>query len=854
MKTRHFLLVGAALLIGAAFRLRDLSGQSLWFDEGWSAHAAVQPTFIDAWNADATNPPLYYALLHMAARFVGISEFGLRFFSFGFGMLALPLTYALVRRVSDARSALIALWLAALSAPLWWASQEARMYTLMTCCVLAAALAWHRLTRPLTTRTQRRWGLVLCLAELALLYTHNTAPVIVVWLNAVTLIVWLQRRQPPLRAWIAAQVIVVVLWLPYFVARFLLLTEANSAIASAPALTLGFIAQVWASLWLAPWERVARSALGTGELAWLALSALSAAAALLQRPARWLALHALLLLSGVIIGLMILSNEYHGRYAVMLVPLALAWLAVGLRRIDARLVTVLIVAQGALLVANIALRPPNDDARSIAAHYAQRLDTGDSALMWSYADRYELAYYWRALGVKAKRVTLPEGADLDAVLPLLPTNGDVALNVWYTQRADFRGMMDCLLSAGTVAVPEVTTVSGMTSLYYDAPSLTPPLLRPVAWTFSAGGTLVARVIEVGQIARTRANQALCLPLSLALLQAVSAEISAAVVVRDAAGRLIASADAIFADAVQRTTAMQPEGAIRAFALLRLPDGTPPGDYGVYLRLYDPTDLSGYIPLEDALYGRDVEVGVWTVEPGARWLDAVPDSLDLRAVVEPSADCRAASGTVFPLTLLWAGGAALPDVRLRLPDGRETIIPTNVIERDDLVRDQRAVPIPPEALAGEAVVVLPDGTIIARCQIDALPFLVEAPAVDAAVSATFPGVGALIGYRDFAIPEITLVWRAESASAISYTVFVQLVSADGRVIAQSDALPMAGTRPTTGWRAAEYIADRHVLRVNVPDYRGEARLIAGLYDAASGTRVPLADGADHVLLWRGMAET
>ena len=109
-------------------------------------------------------------------------------------------------------------------------------------------------------------------------------------------------------------------------------------------------------------------------------------------------------------------------------------------------------------------------------------------IAWSYADRYELAYYWDRLGVKARRITLPEGADLDAVLPLLPTSGDVALNIWYTQRADYRGMMGCVLGNGTVDEPERFTTYGMTTLIYHNPALDLPQLRDSDLTFSDSGS------------------------------------------------------------------------------------------------------------------------------------------------------------------------------------------------------------------------------------------------------------------------------------------------------------------------------------------------------------------------------
>src|SRR5690606_35451429 len=97
--------------------------------------------------------------------------------------------------------------------------------------------------------------------------------------------------------------------------------------------------------------------------------------------------------------------------------------------------------------------------------------------------------------------------------------------------------------------------------------------------------------------------------------------------------------------------------------------------------------------------------------------------------------------------------------------------------------------------------------------------------------------------------VTLVWRAGDVPAeISYTVCVQLLDAQGRLIAQSNSIPAQGDRPTTGWRAQEYIIDVHPLRFNDLAAPGEARLIAGMYDALTGQRLVIGpDGADFIEL-------
>ncbi|MCA9904472.1 MAG: glycosyltransferase family 39 protein, partial [Anaerolineae bacterium] len=85
----------AILLMAAAVRLFRIETQSIWFDEGWSAYAASQPSLLAAAQADLTNPPLYYMILHIAASLFGLSEFALRWVSTLFCLLTIVLVYHL---------------------------------------------------------------------------------------------------------------------------------------------------------------------------------------------------------------------------------------------------------------------------------------------------------------------------------------------------------------------------------------------------------------------------------------------------------------------------------------------------------------------------------------------------------------------------------------------------------------------------------------------------------------------------------------------------------------------------------------------------------------------------------------
>jgi len=136
-QTRHTWAIRLALLgitlLALALRLWHLSGQSLGYDEGYSIALARQSLgAIAAQTAADIQPPLYYDLLHFWMQLFGSSEAAVRSLSLLFGLLTVPLLYALGRRLFGPATGLLAALLGAIS-PFWiWYAQEARNYTLVT--------------------------------------------------------------------------------------------------------------------------------------------------------------------------------------------------------------------------------------------------------------------------------------------------------------------------------------------------------------------------------------------------------------------------------------------------------------------------------------------------------------------------------------------------------------------------------------------------------------------------------------------------------------------------------------------------------------------------------------------------
>ena len=95
--------------------------------------------------------------------------------------------------------------------------------------------------------------------------------------------------------------------------------------------------------------------------------------------------------------------------------------------------------------------------------------------------------------------------------------------------------------------------------------------------------------------------------------------------------------------------------------------------------------------------------------------------------------------------------------------------------------------------------------------------------------------------------VTLYWQSLIEVDHNYTIFVQLLNADWRVVAQQDRQPLAGEAPTSTWLQGEFLSDAYHLHLPADLSPGEYRVIAGMYEASSGQRLPVSAGGDFIEL-------
>lgn len=153
------------------------------------------------------NGPLYFFLLRGWIALAGSSEYALRFFSLGSGVLIVPLIYILGRRLLGSMAGLFAALIVAASPYLTWYGQEVKMYTLLPALVLLALYGLRRVAEG----GKGHWWAVHGIATSLAFYTHIWSALLVP-VQMVLLASWwpLWRRR-----WAGLLVSLGLLTLPY---------------------------------------------------------------------------------------------------------------------------------------------------------------------------------------------------------------------------------------------------------------------------------------------------------------------------------------------------------------------------------------------------------------------------------------------------------------------------------------------------------------------------------------------------------------------------------------------------------------------------------------------------------------
>jgi hypothetical protein len=205
-------------------------------------------------------------------------------------------------------------------------------------------------------------------------------------------------------------------------------------------------------------------------------------------------------------------------------------------------------------------------------------------------------------------------------------------------------------------------------------------------------------------------------------------------------------------------------------------------------------------------------------------------------------------SVYP-TSFWKPGDTFSETYY-LPIGPDAPAPTLATfkvtwfdqEEDDLLR-QALTPVCPdgqpcEPKFGSLPVGLDSGSVTQWASTPALNRLGERIELLDAQSPATAQAGQTLTF--------TLTWRAKAAGLPALTTFIHVLSADGKLVAQVDCPPRAGTYPTEVWTKGEVIPDTHTLRLDPGLPAGVYQVRLGMYDSKTVERLPAFDAAGKAL--------
>jgi len=203
----------------------------------------------------------------------------------------------------------------------------------------------------------------------------------------------------------------------------------------------------------------------------------------------------------------------------------------------------------------------------------------------------------------------------------------------------------------------------------------------------------------------------------------------------------------------------------------------------------------------------------------------------------------------------------------------TNYPTSLWHAGDLVRGEYTISLSPDAPTPRVYEVrvglynLESGAPLMEQELGYAPVLTRIWSSDAASSEPEPSVEVnfqlgdavrLHGYNlelssDGEELSLTLYWTTLGPMPADYHVFVHLVDATGKLVAQRDAPPLGGEYPTSAWRVGERLVDTYEVKLSsVPI--GSYTVYVGMYLLSSGERVPVYDENGTALSMRAIPLT
>jgi len=872
---------GALLLLLAlawGLRLYRLDAQSFWYDEGYAVYVAgLRPAEALLWSSRDVVPPLHTYLLSLWLPFSGWTEFGARFLSVWMGTMTVA---AVARMGTDLCSRWVG-WgaglLATLSPFYVWHSQDARMYATQAALgFLATAALVRGLRRP---ERWRRWAAVSLLNGLAL-YTQTTGGFQVAFHGLVVLATGLRDRGRRIRLLRGGGALLgaVLCWLPW-VAYALPFLRENAGYWPGQLGWQFFVSEAWRGFVtgglvgreLAPGVMLTWAAAGVVGL--LALAALGGERG--RRAAGFLLAHLAVpvaLMAWLFRGV----PKFSPRYLMLASPpvfvLAAAAAEPLLRRPGPRrllggaVLAALTLTEGLGLVnwygdPNLAKSDFRAAARLVQAQGGQDdlvlLVPGHMFPVWQF---YAGPVGWRALPDDPVLDVRHVLHYRDVVGPLnawLRERSDVWLVEWEPWVVDPTGVAPALLAWAGEEVSAAQLADLRVRRYrIQADRLPLPSDPILTLPQETALDLPLRLLGCRLPDRSLADHPLAADCYWDAQGALPLHLNVSARLVDDAGVEWGRADGPISGpylVAGRWPVGEP--VLGQYGVAPFP-GTPPGDfYCLRLHVYGP---------DGASYGTAAVSPIIIAPPERKFTQTLAggivsalrlDGLTLEAVVLRTEQVR--PGDAFEVEAVWRVDGPFTEPALRLGDDGAVhpLLPlegaTAAWQPGDRYRTISRLPVSPHALGGPTTVWVVSGMEqfpVGEMRVD-VERAFDMPAGIAPLAYTLGEGIELAGAQldcDLEGVALVLYWRANRSVETSYTVFVHLVGPDGEIYTQADSLPQAGRHPTPHWLPGEIVADPYRLVRPADAPSGRYRLVTGMYEGATGDRLPVRDGAGRLL--------
>jgi len=892
VRTRRLFFVAAvAFLLAYLLRIYNLGVKDIWWDEAHSWWYAAMPLFegvrrgMSEWTG-AVGDPFYPIMLSLWMRFVGQTPFALRYLSLLLNLLSIAYLAKLTNRAFGLKPARIALLLGSIS-PIWiFYAQEVRQYTLTPLVMLVAVEAVVAIIKGKNTR----WSWVrLVIGEVLALYTHSFMAFGIVGLNLWLALIWLRRQQNQQTffiRWVISQVAALVLIapaLPNYIAR----TRAGGTafIQLNPVYTVNAIWNIFMGI---PWEhatdpipvRIFAALVLILMLVGLAVGARHMA----HRRTALDMLYLVIAVSLIALAYWWFTPIIHPRYllfltgplfAVLSVLLVEMWQAGGWQRFLCIGLVVSLVLTSVFNLSNLYTGRyfgyRHDPVGEVTTIAADQFTSKDGVISIDPFD-YAIQYY----GVGQAELFpagFDEGIHADAdLVSYLQNRSKIGVIRFHAERSDLRRVIPFYLERyGSLISTQMFESYELTTYQLTDPN-------PQLADFTPQNTGFGDIQLTGY--SVESGDAVTVALLWEANQIPGSNYSAVVRLIDPqTDWLLAEAGAsIYDNSRHLTSEWQTNTTTEQYFVLPLVPGTPSIETHVIVTLVNTESGQAVDVLDSAgnPAGQQVNVAQVTLGPAPgewRYGSRTPvqltpvDSGIISAYTLQSS--TVSPGSDLPITIqwrippdqvtqtasiqIWQGDTLVGQSDGAPLQGRE---PANAPEW----LDRRLIAIDPDAQNGHARLVVQlgdeDSIELADVTIEGFARITQRPDIETEVNATFSGDYTLLGYT-LEIPEpltssdtltLVLFWQLtqQSDSQADYTVFTQVLSEEGQLVAQHDSPPAFGIRPTSSWQPGEYIIDEHPISFREV-YAGEGTIQVGLYNPETFERLITDTNQDAVQL-------